>query len=208
MVDPIDPVVDPIAHVPQPRKPIEFDPLEFGEGLEIRRVVDPDENRRGGVQDVVPGMRAFAQLRNEEIFIGVVKRVEANYVTLDLQPGEVSLDRAELSALSPVASQDGSEYTTAEHGYVRLASEARLWGKILRNATTDNVILRTDDSRITIPAGDVIDVAGTSKAGTDLVDDEDDKWLDERARQRLLDLVGPRDERVRTPSPARPPGGR
>jgi hypothetical protein len=211
-----DPVVvpDPVVVQPVPRDPIVaaprpeyvFEPLAFGDGLEVRDALDPEDLRSQGVQDVRPGTRAFAQLRNEEIFIGVVKRVEASSVTLDLQPGEVSLERSELSALSPLATADASELVATEHGYVRLATEARLWGRIMRNATTDNVILRTDKARITIPARDVVQVSDSAKSGAALVDGEDDRWLDRLARQKLREFGGVVDG-TRATQPARPPAG-
>jgi hypothetical protein len=170
--------------------------FETRDGTEILDLTDPVPSRLAGVQVVSPGERAFAQLRNAEIFVGVVKRVEASFVTLDLEPGEVSLSRSALTTLTPLASTDATEMLAAQHGYVRLPSEARLWGQILRNSTNDDVILQTEDARIRVPRGSVVQLQGSDPARTALVDAQDDSWLDARIREQLR--VGGDDSATRT----------
>lgn len=171
----------PIAPRPAPA----FVGFETRDGMEIHDLTDAVPPRVAGVQVVSPGERAFAQLRNAEIFVGVVKRVEASFVTLDLEPGEVSLSRSSLTTLTPLASTDATEMLAAQHGYVRLPTEARLWGQILRNSTNEDVILQTEDARIRVPRGSVVQLQGSDPARTALVDSQDDSWLDARIREQL-----------------------
>jgi hypothetical protein len=169
----------------RPRPAPAFVGFETRDGMEIHDLTEPVAPRVAGVQVVSPGERAFAQLRNAEIFVGVVKRVEAAFVTLDLEPGEVSLSRSALTTLTPLASTDATEMLAAQHGYVRLPTEARLWGQILRNSTNDDVILQTEDARIRVPRGSVVQLQGSDPARTALVDAQDDSWLDARIREQL-----------------------
>lgn len=171
----------PIAPRPAPA----FVGFETRDGMEIHDLTDAVPPRVAGVQVVSPGERAFAQLRNAEIFVGVVKSVEASFVTLDLEPGEISLSRSSLTTLTPLASTDATEMLAAQHGYVRLPTEARLWGQILRNSTNEDVILQTEDARIRVPRGSVVQLQGSDPARTALVDSQDDSWLDARIREQL-----------------------
>jgi len=168
-----------------PRVAKSFVGFETRDGMEIHDLTDAVPPRVAGVQVVSPGERAFAQLRNAEIFVGVVKRVEASFVTLDLEPGEISLSRSSLTTLTPLASNAATEMLAAQHGYVRLPTEARLWGQILRNPMGEDVILQTEDAQIRVPRGSVVQLQGADPARTALVDSEDDSWLDSRIREQL-----------------------
>lgn len=176
-------VEEPAAARPRPSPA--FVGFETRDGMEILGLTDAVPPRTSGVQSVSPGERAFAQLRNAEIFVGVVKAVEASFVTLDLEPGEVSLSRASLTTLTPLASTDATEMLAAQHGYVRLPTEARLWGQILRNSTNEDVILQTEDARIRVPRGSVVQLQGADPARTALVESQDDSWLDARIREQI-----------------------
>ncbi|MDA0372940.1 MAG: hypothetical protein O2865_04075 [Planctomycetota bacterium] len=184
VVVPSEPDVEEPAGA-RPRPSLAFVGFETRDGMEILDLDETLPPRASGVQSVSPGERAFAQLRNAEIFVGVVKVVEASFVTLDLEPGEVSLSRASLTTLTPLASTDATEMLAAQHGYVRLPTEARLWGQILRNSTNEDVILQTEDARIRVPRGSIVQLQGADPARTALVESQDDSWLDARIREQI-----------------------
>ncbi len=58
------------------------------------------------------------------------------------------------------------------------------------------MILQTEDARIRVPRGSVVQLQGSDPARTALVDAQDDSWLDARIREQLR--VGGDDSATRT----------
>ncbi len=215
VVEPTPPVVEPTPPVvvaapsetkPEPQAPME--PLELGETLEVREA-GPVAKADGPFPELAIGTRAFAQLHNSEFFIGTVKKRDDQQVTLRLETGEVSLDYRSLRTLAPLGVAETGEVTEAENGYVRLKTEQRLYGTLIRTKKTNEVILRTDHSRITVPAASIVDLGIAKRGSAAPVIDEDDDWLDARARERLLGAPDTKNSVSAEPEPPAPlPTGR
>ncbi|MBI5853410.1 MAG: hypothetical protein HZB39_20565 [Planctomycetes bacterium] len=188
-VPPIEPqppieVAVPTDTTPRPKVEPNFSPLMIGEYLEIVSPVVESDLTAPGTLPI--GTRALALMRNDEIFVGVVRRMDADEVTLDLEPGEVSLAMASLDRIEPLAVAASGEAMEAERGFVRLKNETRFYGRILRDPQTGKIIVQDEGTRITLPRDQVdsFGSAGTSK--THVVFEGDDGWLDQRVRQQLI----------------------
>jgi|GEM_PF-6276109 len=149
--------------------------------------------RPGGVPgaqttaDVLPGDRAFAQLRNGNQFVGRVKRVAADVVTLRVASGEVTLARSDLEVLTPLGSPAFEDLQKATEGAVRLSNHNRISGDILRRPSSDYVVLEGERKRVMLPASAVGEIVRGGGAGSVRLDTsgEEDGWLGGVAARRL-----------------------
>jgi hypothetical protein len=186
------PVEPPIVVTPAPTTPSKptlepnFSPMMVGEYLEV---ISPVKDDAVAVPGVLPiGTRALAMMRNDEIFVGVVRRMDAKVVTLDLEPGEVSLALASLTRIQPLAEAGLDESMEAERGFVRLKNATRFFGRILRDAESGRVIVQVDGTRISLPKDQVDSFGASGSSPTNVVFEGDSDWLDQRVRQQLLQL--------------------
>ncbi|MCA9491089.1 MAG: hypothetical protein KC621_14265, partial [Myxococcales bacterium] len=179
-----------VAEVSRP----EFTPIEIGESLEMRGPTG--EFAPADLESVRIGMRAWAQLTNEAVFVGTVRRIEASFVTLKMDAGEITLDREEIVAMVPISDAE-DDPVEIENGFVRLGESGTLFGRILRNNGGEHVILETTDSRVSLPLESIDSVGIRTDAGIVVVDDDDD-WLEERARRRLSGVEARQENRRNT----------
>ena len=124
-------------------------------------------------------------MRNDEVFVGVVRRMDADLVTLDLEPGEVSLALAGLSRIEPLATAGSDELTEAERGFVRLKNSTRFYGRILRDPESGSLIVQEDRQRIVLPKDQVSSFGSSGSSSTQVVLEGDDEWLNQRVREKL-----------------------
>ncbi len=196
------PPIDPIAVGTPPVPPVEgtkpvtpsttasvtpnFSPLMVGEFLEV---IAPVDTVAATVPGSLPiGTKALALMRNDEIFIGVVRAMDSDTVTLDLEPGRVSLAMASLSRIEPLAVADSSEAIEAERGFVRLKNETRFYGRVLRDPATGKVIVQDEGTRIVLPQDQVDTYGSSGSSATRVVFEGGDNWLDQRVREQLIQL--------------------
>ncbi|MBK8976796.1 MAG: hypothetical protein IPM29_12835 [Planctomycetes bacterium] len=158
-----------------------FDPLPVGEEMEIRGAQPAPPLLADAVE---PGVRAWAQLTNESVFVGTVRKIDASFVTLELATGEVTLERRSLAALQPLSEGGFDALVEIEHGFVQVQGRGTLLGRVLRNEGSDAVVLATADGRVTIPHEDLGQLGVRTATGVVVIDD-DDAWLESRARRRL-----------------------
>lgn len=141
----------------------------------------------GTVEGVLPGSRAFAQLRNGNYFIGSVKCTGVDSVTLRVDEGEVTLATAELARLTELGSTDYEELQKATSGFVRLTNKNRLVGGILSKIADDHVVLEFRSNRVMLPKsaiGEVVQGEGELGIRLDLTREEDE-WLKQLAERQL-----------------------
>lgn len=214
IVDPVAPS-DPLpVAVTQPRDPTAPDgpieprpgqtrpqaPIEIGDHLVVRPADPVSATEDPRMRGVAPGTNAYALLTNQAFFIGRVKRVTDARVTLQVESGEVSIAFADLSRLVPVANAD--QVVSAEHGYVRLNNHARLFGSIMSTDDESVVVLRTQESRISIPRAQVQQTGLATRGGVEISESTDDEWVQQQARQRMESLMRPvRPEEQGSPVP-------
>jgi hypothetical protein len=204
-VVPVPPVV--AGGEPKPpeasRKPTaepDFSPLPVGEFLEI---LGPTRAATVSAEGTIAiGTKALALLRNDEIFVGVVRSMDADQVTLDLQPGEVHIALASLSRISSLDQAISEESMEAEHGFVRLHNETRFFGRILRDPESGALIVQSDQSRIVLPRREIVEFGASGASNTQVLLEGDSTWLEQRVRDQLQSLGG-RQPAVRVPDAGR-----
>lgn len=204
-VVPVPPVV--VAGEPKPPEPSrkpnaepDFSPLPVGEFLEI---LGPTRAATVSAEGTIAiGTKALALLRNDEIFVGVVRSMDADQVTLDLQPGEVHIALASLSRISSLDQAISEESMEAEHGFVRLHNETRFFGRILRDPETGALIVQSDQSRIVLPRREIVEFGASGASNTQVLLEGDSTWLEQRVRDQLQSLGG-RQPAARVPDAGR-----
>ncbi|MCA8954223.1 MAG: hypothetical protein KDE27_32240, partial [Planctomycetes bacterium] len=217
-----DPPVAPIAVPSGPEAwPVAVTPVTGGEPAagvgrapELLRVGDDllvGSNTilppRLAAEGVMPGSRAFAQLVNGNYFIGAVKAVDSEFITLRVAEGEVSLRRDMIVRLTGLGSADYDELQRATSGFVRLTNNNRLVGGILESIADDHVILQTRSNRVMLPKSVVGEIIRTSGSESDVrigTTTEEDDWLRRLSEQQLREA----DVRATIPTATpRPDGG-
>lgn len=162
---------------------------------------------KAATEGVMPGSRAFAQLANGNYFIGSVKTVDSERLTLNVDNGEVTLQVAALARLTELGSADYSELQRVTSGFVRLTNNNRLVGGILSGIADDHVVLEFRSNRVMLPrsvVGQVVQGEGDAGVRLDTTREEDD-WL----RKLVERQVGSGAPPAPAPAPgAAPPGGR
>ena len=148
---------------------------------------DVDVSERRAVDGVVPGIKAFAQLRNGNFFIGSVKSVDAAQVTLRTSEGEVTLGKTELSRLTGLGSADYEALQKATDGFVRLTNSNKLVGGILSQIADDHVVLEFRSNRVILPRSAVGEVvAGPQGDGVRLgTTTEENDWVRKLAEREV-----------------------
>jgi hypothetical protein len=137
---------------------------------------------------VMPGSRAFAQLHNGNYFIGKVKQIAAETITLRVETGEVTLATAEIAQLTRLGTTDYDELQKATKGFVRLTNNNRLVGGILSRIADDHIVLEFRSNRVMLPRSAIGEiVSGTSsvskvRLGTTT---EEDSWIRALAEREL-----------------------
>ncbi|MCB9885063.1 MAG: hypothetical protein H6838_06195 [Planctomycetes bacterium] len=131
------------------------------------------------VDGMVPGSRAFAQLINGNYFIGSVKTMNADTLTLKVDEGEVSIPVVTIARLTPLGSRDFEELQKMTTGSVRLTNNNRLVGSILSGIADDHVVLEFRSNRVMLPKsviGDILEGQEQSDIRLDTTSEEED-WL-------------------------------
>ena len=131
------------------------------------------------VDGMVPGARAFAQLHNGNYFIGSVKTMDVDTLTLKVDNGEVSIPVVSIARLTQLGSQDFEELQKMTTGSVRLTNNNRLVGSILSGIADDHVVLEFRSNRVMLPKsviGDILEGQEQSDVRLDTTREEDD-WL-------------------------------
>ena len=148
-----------------------------------------------------PGQRAFAQLSNGNYFIGRVKRVSADEVTLRVDTGEVTLLRRDLAQLTRLGSAERHVVEEAAQGSVRLTNDNRLVGGILQRIEDDVIVLEVRQNRVTLPASAVGEIVeGDERGGVRLgTTGAEEQWLRERAERELKSSEGAKRSAAKRP---------
>ncbi|MCA3009724.1 MAG: hypothetical protein INH34_15220, partial [Phycisphaerales bacterium] len=147
----------------------------------------PDAMVRQAVEGVMPGLRAFALLRNGNFFVGRVKMVNEASLTLRTSEGEVSLQREELVRVVGLGTADYEALQRATEGFVRLTNSNKLIGGILSQVADDHVVMEWRSNRIILPRS----VVGSVVQGQQPDDvqfklsAEEDAWLRSLAEREL-----------------------
>ena len=147
----------------------------------------PDAMVRQAVEGVMPGLRAFALLRNGNFFVGRVKMVDAAALTLRTSEGEVSLQREELVRVVGLGTADYEALQRATEGFVRLTNSNKLIGGILSQVADDHVVMEWRSNRVILPRS----VVGSVVQGQQPDDvqfklsAEEDAWLRSLAEREL-----------------------
>lgn len=153
-----------------------------------------DGKRPGGIVDgVLPGSRAFAQLHNGNYFIGSIKCVSAQTITLRIGEGEVTLPTDEVARLTELGSTDYEALQKATAGSVRLTNNNRLVGGILSHVADDHIVLEFRSNRVMLPrsaVGEVVQGEGEAAVRLDVTREEDD-WVKNLAERQLGTGAGP-----------------
>ncbi|MBM4060620.1 MAG: hypothetical protein FJ265_05925 [Planctomycetes bacterium] len=211
------PVVVPPAAAPDPGWPVAHPgaqqppagasaagspPLQrFGESLLVG-AGDPEPARP--VEGMLPGSRAFAQLRNGNYFIGSVKHADRERITLRVGTGEVTLQVASLAKLTELGSADYEELQKVSSGFVRLTNNNRLVGSILSSIADDHIVLEFRSNRVMLPKSAVGEVVpGESEATVRLgTTREEEDWLRQLVERQLGTGAAPIEARPGATPPA------
>lgn len=161
--------------------------VRFGEGLLVGELDGAGGRPVAAVDGVLPGSRAFAQLRNGNYFIGSVKCVVGDTITLHVDSGEVTLATAEIVRLTELGSADYEALQKATRGFVRLTNNNRLIGGILSRIADDHVVLEFRSNRVMLPKSAVGEIVqGEAEAGVRLdTTREEDRWLQTLVERQL-----------------------
>lgn len=166
--------------------------VRVGDDLMLGEQVTPDA-RAGVVDGVMPGSRAFAQLHNGNYFIGSVKCVGADSITLKVGEGEVTLRTFEVARLTELGSSDYEQLQKAASGFVRLTNNNRLVGGILSHIADDHIVLEFRSNRVMLPRsaiGAVVQGEGDEGVRLDTTREEE-SWVKRLAERQLGTGQGP-----------------
>jgi hypothetical protein len=158
-------------------------------------VGDVSEGKRpaGIVDGVLPGSRAFAQLHNGNYFIGSIKCVGDQTITLRIGEGEVTLPTVEVARLTELGSSDYEALQKATAGSVRLTNNNRLVGGIMSHVADDHIVIEFRSNRVMLPrsaVGEVLQGEGAATVRLDVTREEDD-WVKNLAERQLGTGAGP-----------------
>ncbi len=163
------------------------------------------------VEGVLPGTRAFAQLRNGNYFIGSIKVASADTVTLRLAEGEVTLLADDISRLTALGSADYEALQKATSGFVRLTNNNRLVGGILSQIADDHIVLEFRSNRVMLPKSAISQVGeGEEQQAVRLdITREEDDWVRSMIERQIGRDTGksepaPKSTAPKTPSPSTP----
>ena len=113
-----------------------------------------------------------------------------------------------MSVARTLAQQFGEELQQATLGAVRLSNLNRLSGDILRQSSSDCVVLEGDRERVVLPASAVGEIVVGVGAGSVRIDTtgEEDGWLEGAAARRLGTARGLQSGRGAAPDRTRGAG--
>ena len=194
-----EPVID--AEHPRAVAPAAQPLARFGERLLVGDLGAAGGAGGAALAGVRPGQRAFAQLRNGNYFIGRVKRVSADEVTLRVDTGEVTLLRRDLAQLTRLGSAERHAVEEAAQGSVRLTNDNRLVGGILQRIEDDVIVLEVRQNRVVLPASAVGEIVeGDERGGVRLgTTGAEEQWLRERAERELKSGEGAKRSAAKRP---------
>jgi hypothetical protein len=136
---------------------------------------------------VTPGSKAFAQLQNGNFFIGSVKAVAQDAITLSVKQGEVFLAREEIKRVTTLDSRDYADLQRATQGFLKLSNDNRLVGEILQSVGDDHYVIQMHSDRIVVPRSavqQVVERQGAEGVRFGTVGDEE-QWLRGVAERQL-----------------------
>jgi len=168
---------------PQPNKPAL---VPFGDGL----LVGANKGMKAAraMDGVMPGSRAFAQLHNGNYFIGKVKQVADETITLRLASGEVTLATNDISQLTRLGSTDYDELQKATKGFVRLTNNNRLIGGIISRIADDHVVLEVRKNRVMLPKSVIGEIVSGKEEDSKVrlgTTSEEENWVRSLAEREL-----------------------
>ena len=140
---------------------------------------------------VVPGGKAFAQLHNGNFFVGAIKAVGKDAITMRLEGGEVTLAMADVSRVAPLDSTEFQALQESTSGFLRLSNRNRLVGTILKDMADDHYVLQMKSNRLMVPKDQIESVQGGAAGGVTVGTTKDDEaWLRELAARMLHESAG------------------
>lgn len=193
--DPIPAAGEPTPPV-DPRQPLPLTalvggsdarPLPGGDNLLIGSFTADRGPVAATVAGVAPGSKAFVQLQNGNYFLGRVKSVGKENLTLSLERGEVTLPMAMVIKLAALGSDDYNALQQGVKGSVLLNNNSRLVGAILESIADDYVEIAIRSNRILLPrsaVGKVVQASPDPGVRFDLGRDEQ-QWLEQMAARQL-----------------------
>lgn len=201
----------PVAQAEQGQAATAKDPglTRFGDDLMVGAAAQGVGGAKA-INGVMPGSRAFAQLHNGNYFIGKVKQVASETITLRVETGEVTLDTAEIAQLTRLGTNDYDELQKATKGFVRLTNNNRLVGGILSRIADDHIVLEFRSNRVMLPKSVVGEIVsgkednGKVRLGTT---SEEDNWVRSLAERQLGTGQGAPVKPTGTETSATPGGG-
>ncbi|MCA8956386.1 MAG: hypothetical protein KDC87_09940 [Planctomycetes bacterium] len=147
------------------------------------------------------GSSALAQLYNDNIFVGKVKSLDASYVTLRLETGEITLARAGIRTLTTLAAGEAQEWRRAvATGILRLRNNNRLNGQIVETRD-DAVVLQLNANRVVVPRTAIEEVSEGRRKGIQFADGEEldqDSWFKNLVERRIQAKKKERDKTKNT----------
>ena len=186
----VGPTPPPVSVTPEARPSGVLAPSNdlsrVGEDLEVRVAEAPVRGRVHELADgIATGNQAFAQLKNLNFFVGRVKAMDANFITLALDPGEITLAFEELTAIVPLASEEYRMMQGGQESFVRLRNSNRLFGRILANGgIADNIVIEVQKNLVTIPKHAIEEIGGQSALGVQVLQDDGGDWVERLLRKR------------------------
>ncbi|MEM7202161.1 MAG: hypothetical protein AAF628_17970 [Planctomycetota bacterium] len=188
------PAVDPnliVVHPPssQRRQPAEElievgEELRVGERAEMAPRPPAEAAPLAGATDLVAGDQAFAELSNGNYFVGNLKAVRGDDLTLSVDRGEVTLLVEELRSVGSVQSPEFAKLRRSRPGFIRLTNQNRLRGSIVSMGDGNSVALDLQSSRIVIPESAIQEITADQPAGV-RVNADDDAWIRQLVERRI-----------------------
>ena len=163
------------------------DLARFGDDLMVGGVA-ASITEATAVDGVMPGSRAFAQLQNGNYFIGKVKAVADEHITLRVETGEVTLATAQIVQLTRLGTADYDELQKATKGFVRLTNNNRLVGGILKRIADDHIVLEFRSNRVMLPksaVGEIVSGEGSDDRVRIGTTSEEESWIKSLSEREL-----------------------
>lgn len=151
----------------------------FGDGLMVGDVTKGRAKAKA-MDGVMPGSRAFAQLHNGNYFIGQVKQIADETITLRVDTGEVTLATAEIARLTRLGTTDYDELQKATKGFIRLTNNNRLVGGILSSIADDHIVLEFRSNRVMLPRSAIGEIVSGKSSDSKIrlgTTSEEDSWI-------------------------------
>jgi hypothetical protein len=211
---------DPGHTTPDPT--LQKDPLEQGHtpllpagdlligGFDKSRSLHTEAQLPDIVKPLLPGVRAFVQLKNGNFFIGSVKAIDAQALTMRVgdktsDKGEIHLPVTDITRVASLGTTEYNDLLRATSGFIRLTNNNRLVGSILESVADDHVILEMKSNRILVPKSAIEEIGQNSSVSVGFSHGADeDQWVRRLAEQKLKDL----NRRARQPDEERAPAPR